>query len=686
MQTSPKWRLAVDVGGTFIDYILLDEETGKIHMEKQPAKALSLVDEFVEGLHRLPVDASEVGMFIHGTTVATNALVQERGVLTGLITTRGFRDVLELNRAGRPEIYNLRYQPAPTLVARYLRREVDERVGARGDVHVPVDMTSVTEQVEFLLSHDIKAIAVCLLNSYANPAHEQQIAKYIRETYPEVAVSVSSELVREWREFERTSTTVINAFTQPLFANYARSIDKRVREDGFKNPIAFMRSNGGVMPITVAADRPVETLGSGPAGGVIGAHALMDQAGYKNVICADVGGTTYDVALIHDGEIVERSDTNVAGRPVMGSVIDIISVGAGGGSIANIDEVSGSLRVGPESAGAQPGPACFGIGGERPTVTDAQVVLNLLDPERFLGNRMRLDRSLAEGAIRNHLGENRDVVQMADGIMTIAQTNMANAIRQITTQRGLDPREFAMLSFGGGGGLFAAGVAKELGVNTVIIPQAAAGFSAWGMLTADYREDATFTSVMNVDESTLPEILSNFDRLADEAKGDLLGYGFAESELKFTYLADVRFLGQEHTITTPIDPEWLDGNGALLPAKLQARFLERHRQRYGHGDEGAAIQIVTARCRAVAPVTRPISRAEYAGSEPQEVSSRSIWFPEEGWHENVPVYERGGMSESTQIVGPAVVDEWTTTVIVPPRWTAVVDATGNLVMTYEETK
>jgi N-methylhydantoinase A len=410
----------------------------------------------------------------------------------------------------------------------------------------------------------------------------------------------------------------------------------------------------------------------------------MAEAGYKNVVCADVGGTTYDVGLIHDGEIVERSNTIVAGRPVMGSVIDVISVGAGGGSIATIDKISGSLRVGPESAGAQPGPACFGIGGENPTVTDAQVVLNLLDPERFLGSRMFLDRSLAEKAIRNRFGEDRDVVLLADGIVTIAQTNMANAIRQITTQRGLDPREFAMLSYGGGGGLFAAGVAKELGIGTVIIPQSAAGFSAWGMLTADYREDSTITSVMDVMDATLPDILTDFSKLAAEAKSQLLDYGFADELLKYGYSADVRFAGQEHTITTPVDPEWLEDGGSKLAHALQQRFVDRHRQRYGHGESDAAIQIVTARCRAIAPVTRPNFAGEFSESEAAPVAFRMIWFPEEGWHEQVPVYERADMSLIDSITGPAVVDEWTTTVIVPPRWTATLDSFGNLVMTFEE--
>lgn len=315
---SMEHRLAVDVGGTFIDYILMDESTGDVHIDKQPASADNIIEEFSAGLRRLPVEPGDLDAFIHGTTVAVNALVQHKGAKVGLITTEGFRDVLEIQRGGRPEVYNLQYVPADPLVPRYLRKEVKQRTTARGDVLIEIDLEDVREQVDGLLANGVEAIAVCLLHSYSNPGHEQTIASFIREEYPDVSVSVSSDLVREWREFERSSTTVINAYLQPLFGKYAGNVEQLVRDNGYERQIAFMRSNGGVMPIQDASLRPVETLGSGPAGGVIGAHALMEAAGYANVVCADVGGTTYDVALIQDGEIVERSHTDIDGRPIMG--------------------------------------------------------------------------------------------------------------------------------------------------------------------------------------------------------------------------------------------------------------------------------------------------------------------------------------------------------------------------------
>jgi N-methylhydantoinase A len=677
-----KRRLAVDVGGTFIDYVLLDEATGEVVVEKQPATATDLVNEFMAGIRRLPVPLSDIGMLIHGTTVALNTLVQLRGAKTGLLTTKGFRDVLELGRGGRPEIFDLQITSVTPLVERKLRREIGERTASDGTVISPADLEAVRREVDFLIGQDVTAVAITFLHSYRNPANEQAVAEFIRAAYPGLAVSVSSELVREWREFERTSTTVINAFTQPHFAGYARSVDRATRDGGLAHPIAFLRSNGGVMPIGAAQNRPVDTLGSGPAGGVVGAGALLAATGYKNAICADVGGTTYDVALIQNGRIVERSETLVEGRPIMGSVIDIISVGAGGGSLASLDPLSGGLKVGPESAGAQPGPACFGLGGTLPTVTDAQVVLNLLDPERFLGHRMTLDRSLAETAIRDALGDDASVIARAAGIIAVAQANMANAIRQMTTQRGLDPRDFVMVSYGGGGGLFAAGVSEELGVGTVLIPPAAAGFSAWGMLTGDYREDATLTSSRSVMAGNLPLVAADFRQLEAEATSALVGYGFEPGDVTCSFSADVRFAGQEHTINIPVDEDSFDGDARRLLDDVPARFVERHRERYGHGDLTAPTEIVTLRCRATAPVVRPKFARPSAKADPAPVTSRDIWFADGGWHRDVPVYERQDLGVDDRVNGPVVVDEWTTTVIVPPRWSAHMDERGNLALTF----
>lgn len=677
-ESTDRWRLAVDVGGTFIDYIAFNETTGDVVIDKQAAKASTLADEFITGLERLPVSPEQFEHFIHGTTVALNTLVQERGVRTGLLTTHGFRDVLELGRGGRREIFNPRYQPPKPLVERRLRREVVERIDAHGNILTPLEIEAALTEVAFLVNNGVEAIAVCLLHSYVNSDHERALGAAIRKQYPNLAVSLSSDIVREWREFERTSTTVANAFTQPRFESYAEEIANRVRESGYRETIAFMRSNGGVMPIESAAHRPVDTLGSGPAGGVIGAHALIKQTGHKNVVCADVGGTTYDVAIILDGEIVERSETEIAGRTVMGSVIDIVSVGAGGGSIARIDEITGSLRVGPESAGAQPGPAAFGIGGTDPTVTDAQLLLNYLDPEHYLGGRMKLDMRAAQSAVKNALGEHGDTDKMATGVLEVAQANMANAIRQITTQRGLDAREFAMVSFGGGGGLFAAGVADELGITEILVPENAAGFSARGMLAADYREDEALTRVTALSTNRFDEIRGVFDDLTSTAASKLATYGFEPPFAEIRY-ADVRFTGQEHTIRVEIDDSWLV-DAATLVASTQRSFVQKHQQLYGHGIASDQSQIVTFRASVVARVSKPkpIDRRPDVPSEP--VRHRAISFLGTGWVNNVPIFERASLGKNQTVEGPAVVDEWTTTVIVPPGWNASVDNVSNLIL------
>ncbi|QFY09866.1 hydantoinase/oxoprolinase family protein [Nonomuraea phyllanthi] len=682
-ESTTKRRLAVDVGGTFIDYVLLDETTGEVVVEKQPATASNLLNEFMTGIERLPVPLSEIELLIHGTTVALNTLVQLRGAKTGLLTTKGFRDVLELGRGGRPDMFDLQITAPEPLVERKLRREIGERLAADGGVVRPVDFDEVKREVDFLVGQGVKAVAITFLHSYKNPKHEQLVAEYVRSTYPDLSVSVSSELVREWREFERTSTTVINAFTQPHFAGYAGAVEAATRENGLANPIAFLRSNGGVMPISAAQRRPVDTLGSGPAGGVVGARALLAATPYRNGICADVGGTTYDVALIRDGEVVERSETIVEGRPIMGSVIDIVSVGAGGGSIASINPLSGTLKVGPESAGAHPGPACFGHGGTEPTVTDAQVILQMLDPDRFLGRRMTLDRERAEHAIIGALGDAASVVEHAAGIVAVAQANMANAIRQMTTQRGLDPREFVMISFGGGGGLFAAGVSEELGVRTVLVPPAAAGFSAWGMLTSDYREDATVTVSVPITTETYPLITRQLKELHAEATAALGGYGFPLDRVECSYSAEIRFAGQEHTLSTPVDAAVVEDDALELLGELPAQFAAQHRERYGHGDPEALTEVVTLRCRAIAPVVRPAFPTPPTVSEVTPVTSRDIWFPATGWCRDVPVYERADLGLGVTINGPAVVDEWTTTVIVPPAWNARIDQTGNLELTFD---
>ena len=672
-------RCAVDVGGTFIDFVLLDEETGELVVDKQPARRETLVDEFLAGLERLPVGLPELDLLFHGTTVGINTVLQERGARVGLVTTAGFRDVLALGRGSRPEQYNVLYRPPAPLVPRYLRREVPERLAGNGSVLVPLDLDALDREVDLLVTEGVEAVAICFLHAYLDPRHERLAAARVRERHPALAVTASHEVATEWREFERTSTAVLNAYVQPLMGQYLGELGERLHDAGFQRPLALMQSNGGVISAERAAERPIRTLESGPAGGVIGCLALARELGHENVICADVGGTSYDVALIDGGRILETTETEVGGRPVVGPVIDIVSIGAGGGSIAWIDEL-GAVRVGPHSAGASPGPACFGLGGTEPTVTDCHLILGRLDSETFLGGRMRLDVAAAEEALQSRIARplGLGLDEAAAGVLAIAQTNMVFAIRAVTVERGLDPREFVVFSYGGGGGLFAAAVAEELEVPAVLVPRAPANFSAWGILTSDYREDVAVTTVRPLDESSAAEAAAILRQLAEEAAANLERYGFTEGQVERIYRADIRYAGQDHAITVSLEPEWLDDHPALLAGARQ-RFAAAHIQLYGHGTLDPPLELVTSRARAVGHIARS-SVSEPATLEqvpPQEF--RQVFFGARGRVETA-VHQRETFASAS---GPAIVEEWATTVVVPPGWSAQVDRLGNLLLQRE---
>lgn len=675
----PGYRIAIDVGGTFVDYVLLNEQTGEIAIEKQPSTPARIVEEVSAGLGRLPVSLAEVGRILHGTTVALNTIVQEKGIKAGLITTRGFRDVLEIGRGSRPEIYNPRYTGPASLVPRYLRREVGGRMDAAGNEIEPLDTRQLGSEVDLLMRDGCEAIAICFLNSYANPVHERQAAEFIKSRHPDVALSVSSELVREWREYERTSTAVLNAYIQPPFKKYLEALSAQLVADGYSSPLAIMQSNGGVTSAATAAIRPVTTLESGPAGGVIGASALAAELQVRNVICFDVGGTTVDVALIEDNRIVERSQTKVAGRPVMGPTIDIKSVGAGGGSIAWIDD-RGALRVGPQSAGASPGPACFGFGGTEATVTDCHLLLGRLDAERFLGSRMALDCAAAERAVvavAQKLGMSLE--ETAVGILKLAETNMTNAIRSITIERGLDPRDYRLLSYGGGGGLFALAVSQELGVNSVIVPRVPANFSALGIVTSDYREDSSHTMVRALHADTVGEVLGEIGRLTSENAGQLRQHGFDEDAVESEVRVDIRFAGQEYTVTVPVEPEWLAGPDTFLDGG-RARFVTLHRRLFGHGEPGAPIELVTVRVRSIGRVRRPKWYEARQGEPALPDSWRNTYFAALREFRRTPVFDREALVRGQAIAGPAIVEEWTTTTVILPGWEAKIDRIGNLIL------
>ncbi len=676
-------HLAVDVGGTFIDFVAHDELTGEVTIEKQPSTPDALVDELLAGMGRLDVPLADLARIFHGTTAGINALVQERGAHVGLLMTEGFRDVLEIGRGRRPEVYNTLYAPPAPLVPRHLRRGVRERLAADGTVLLPLQIEDLDAKVDDLLDAGAQAIAICFLHSYREPAHEREAAARIRERRPGIPVSLSHEVATEWREFERASTTVINAYIQPLLDDYVNRLDSGLTSGGFRRSIAMMQSNGGVMSAAATVRRPVKTLLSGPAGGVIGAQALARELDLENLICADVGGTTYDVALIEAGAVVETTETVVDGRPIVGPSIDIVSIGAGGGSIASIDE-SGAVQVGPQSAGAVPGPAAYGQGGTLPTVTDCQLVLGRMAPESFLGSRMRLDVDAAERAIREHVATTTGVEleSAATGVLRIAQTNMTYAIRALTVERGLDPRDFALCSYGGGGGLFAAEVADELGISTVVVPAAAANFSAAGILGSDYREDAARTNIQPLVLEAVPGLLRALEELADQVRGELQGFGFTPHESLITYRLDVRYLTQDDTITVELDASWLSDAEALV-AGVRQRFVNQHNRLFGYGDADDPLEVVTFRCRGTGQVTSPGVQPLETGAPARPRVRRDVWFTRAERPLETDIFDRTALTLGQEITGPAIVEEWNTTTLIPPGWMTRMHRRGHMILKRE---
>jgi N-methylhydantoinase A len=675
---SGPYCLAVDVGGTFIDLALRDESTGELVFEKQLARPETIADEVLAGVARMPVEVGALDRMAHGTTVAVNTILQERGARVGLITTKGFRDVLAIGRGGRRQIYNVLYVPPAPLVPRYLRREVAERTAADGSELIPLDTDAVEREAAYLAGHGVEAIAVVFLHAYADPRHEREAAALIASRHPELAVTASSDLAREWREFERTSTAVLNAYVQPRFADFVAKLESRLRESKYERPLAIMQSNGGIRSAARAAAQPIRTLMSGPAGGVMGAQALASALHLDHVICADVGGTSFDVALIEDGSVMERATTEIAGRPILGPLVDIVSIGAGGGSVAWLDR--GVIQVGPRSAGASPGPACFGLGGDEPTVTDCHLLLGRLDPAAFLGSRLPLDAGPAERALRERIAAplGLSLEAAADGVLAIAETSMTNAIRKVTIARGLDPRDFALLAYAGGGGFFAAALAEELEIPRVVIPRAPANFSAWGILTSDYRDDATLTRVQPLTTASGGEIAAAFAELAGQVVQEVASHGFDPASIEVLYRADIRYAGQEHPLVVPLEVEWLADAGSLA-ASLGARFIDQHQKLYGHGLADGELEIVTRRCRAVGQVPRA-SFAAWAPTRPAAAAvTRPVYFRQAGYVD-AAIHDRERLPAGASLLGPAIVEEWTTTIVVPPSWRGDVDEIGTLVL------
>jgi len=665
-------RLGVDVGGTFTDLIVYDDTTGAVAVWKEPTVPSAPDEGVVRAIQTAVPDSvlASARYFLHGTTVGLNALLERRGATVGLLTTQGFRDVLEIRRSDRTAGFDIYWKPPAPLVPRERCIEVAGRIAADGDVVTELDEDAVRAAAARFAADGVECVAVCFINAYANPAHERRAAALLREGGYTGDLALSHEVSRQYREYERTSTTVVDAYVRPPVSRYLERLGTRLGDAGFDGETLLMRSGGGSMSFGEAAERPHEAIQSGPVAGAEGAAELARALGLDRVIAADVGGTSFDTCLIADGRAHLMYEADVVGFPLQTPWVDVRSVGAGGGSIAHL-EAGGALRVGPRSAGADPGPACYGRGGSEPAVTDAALVLGMLGPGLLAGG-MAMDREAAVRAIEP-LAEalSLDVDRTAQGILTIVTAAMANAIREITVERGEDPRRAALLAFGGAGPLFSTLLARELAVDQVVIPPHAGNFSAWGLLGADVTRSAALTRIMALDDAAVAAVETVGAELLEEVsrRG---GEGGGERELA----VDARFAGQEHTLTI----RW---PRVATVESVEEAFREAYERTFGQAlEEG--IEIVTVRATLRRPLERRALERGADGGPPTPGAGGSVQaysFARGEWLD-FPVLDRGTLAVGETLVGPAIVLEPTSTTYVDADFHGRVDATGALILTH----
>lgn len=689
------YRVGVDIGGTFTDIVLLGSD-GTIHTKKISSSvgnyAQAIVDGLSEVFRETGLDGGAIEEIRHGTTVASNAILEHKGARVGLITTKGFRDVLEIRTLRMPKLYDLGWTKPEPLVERYLRRVVDERVDHTGKIDRALDPADAERAVDALLAEKVEAIAICLLNSFANPTHELMLRDLVARKAPHLPLSVSCEVLPEIKEYERTSTTVINAYVMPIVATYLHALRRGLDNAGIPARLLLMQSNGGLTTDTAAAERPMNIIESGPAGGVVGAQALARAKSLEKIITFDMGGTTAKASMVEDGEVARAQEYAVGAGIMIGSrlltgagytlkvpAIDLAEVGAGGGSHVWIDP-GGALQAGPESAGAFPGPVCYDKGGEVPTITDANVLLGYINPGHLVGGAVKLNadkaRAVFEEKIARPLG--MTVERAAYGAHLIAASNMIRAIKAVSTERGRDPREFSLFAFGGNGPLFAAGMAAALGIGRVIVPPSAGLFSSFGLLYADVEHHYARTFRRLLRQADLAEIDRAWTTMAQQADGQLAAEGFTGAAARLKRSAALHYKGQSYELTVPVPDGPIDRR---MVAHLEEAFGQEHERTYGHRAgpdepvELVAIQLVGAGLREGSGVPRNVrpSRAEVKSQ-----ASRHAWFGDKhGWMDT-PVVSRADLAEAK--TGPLIIDEYDTTCVVPPGARAERDSAGNIVI------
>lgn len=662
------YAVAVDIGGTFTDLVAFDHQTQKVIYAKSPTTYDNLVDGIIDCFAKAGVRPLEATLVNHGTTLVINSLIQRQGAKAALVTSAGFRDILEIARGNRPDPFDLYYQRDEPLIPRELRFEVRERTGSKGEVVDVLDVPAIEKLAGRLKELGTEAVAIFFMNSYVNPAHEEAAAAVLKRLLPDVYVTFSTDLTREWYEYERCSTVAANAYIGPQVSTYIRRLDDDLEKQGFGGSLFMMGSNGGLLSAERTCRQPIGLVESGPIGGCIGASAYAEALGFKNVVAFDMGGTTAKCALVENGRFTVNSvyyaGGYVRGFPIKSAVIDIVEVGSGGGSIAWLDSQK-RLHVGPQSAGSTPGPVSYGRGGTEPTVTDANLVLGRLNADHFLGGEMKLNVSAARRSIEQRIAEplgysGRDgMIQMADGIISIATVVMAGAIRRISVEHGLDPRDFVLFSYGGGGPLHSCALAHELSIPTVVIPPEPGNFSAIGMLLADARIDTSKTFVGLLDGNSIGAMRDVFGAMERESLGALKAE-FGTSDVFFEHHAEMRYRGQRHNIKVPV-------SGLKDEAAIREAFERDYRRRYGHADAKAPAEFQALHLSAFARLKQPdISSLPRAAAKAQPSQTRQVYFGDCGGWVSAQIYDRDALDSGFSGAGPAVIEEYGSTTIAWP--------------------
>lgn len=678
------WRIGVDSGGTFTDICLFDDASGRMEIWKvpstphDPSEAISAGVE--QGLVNSEIAVGDVAYFGHGTTVGTNALIQHKGAATGLITTEGFRDLLEIGRQKRPSLYDIRVDKPEVLVPRNWRRDVSERMRHDGSVETELDVEALRAVVREMRDAGVKAIAVCFLYGFMHSEHEKIALKVLEEEFPDGFYSASHDVAPEFREFERMTTTVVNAYLGPIMRTYINRLADRLKDIGIAVPAHLTQSNGGVISLEQASDLPVRTILSGPATGVVAAQQIGVVTGIENLITFDMGGTSSDVALLEGGRCRLSGEAEVEGYPIKAPMLDIHTVGAGGGSIAYIDN-GGMLKVGPRSAGADPGPVCYNRGNDEPTVTDANIVLQTLNPEYLLSGRLKLHQELSKqaiGRLADQLG--LSVTATAEGILSVVTANMARAIRVISVQRGHDPRDYALIAFGGAGPLHATRLARELEMKRVVVPRHPGILCAMGLLLTDLKTNFSRTVLSSLSEEAAATMKDGFAGLEAQCQDWFVSEHVAVAARGIARSVDLRYVGQNYELSVPL-PDGPVGLGTVQA--LLESFNVEHMRNYGFVSEGEPIQIVTLRVGATGGVRKAEFLAESnAGPDASDAitGTRDVWMSEAQDFVASPIYDRALLKSGNRIAGPAIVEQFDATTVIPPGTTAHVEPNLNLII------